>query len=299
MGTRVRLACPRKDGSEFWAEVSLSPLRADGDLVVVCAIRDATERLRAEDERASLLARERIAREAAERAIRDREEFLWVAAHELNTPITSLRGYAQLLVRQLSTAGVREAARALRGVEIIDQSAGRLAELVGQLLDVSRMQSGTLVLQYQEVDLTALVRREVEAAQLRSSDHVFLLRAPSSLPAHVDPLRLEQALANLTHNAVKFSAAGTRIAVVLASMGASVLLSIGDHGGGVPPEQRPHLFEPLYQAHSGDQLTRPAGMGLGLYICRQIVELHQGCIEARFPRSGGTRFVISLPLAEA
>jgi PAS domain S-box-containing protein len=297
MGSGVRLACRRKDGSDFWAEISLSPVRTGGNLTIVCAIRDVTERLRAEDERASILAREHIALQAAENAMREREQFLRVAAHELKTPITSLRGYAQLLVRQLNRDGVLEASRALRAVEIMDRSAGRLAELVGQLLDLSRIQAGNLALECQEVDLTTLVRRETDAARVRATEHRFLLRVPARLSARVDPLRLEQVLSNLLDNAVKVSPTGSRICVLLARRGTVVSLSVRDHGPGIPPEQRAHLFERFHQVHTGDQLTRRPGMGLGLYLSRQIIELHGGRIEARFPRDGGVRFVVWLPAA--
>jgi signal transduction histidine kinase len=257
-----------------------------------------TERVRAEDERTALLEREQQARAAAEAAIRERDEFLWVAAHELKTPVTSLRGYAQLLLRQLGTRGVLEASRARRALTILDQSAGRLAELVGQLLDVSRIESGKLVLAPRTVDLAGLVRQAAEVAQLRAAEHHFLARTPASLIACVDGLRLEQVVVNLLDNAAKFSPPGTRVWVHLASAGGTIRLTVRDQGPGIAALHLEHLFERFYQAHAGDHMTRRPGMGLGLYLSREIVQLHGGQIAVQCPRGGGSRFVVSVP-AEA
>src|SRR5438270_6653370 len=192
MGTGLRLVCRRKDGTEFWAEISLSPIATAAGLVVTCAIRDVTERLNGEDERAALLAREQSARDAA--AVRARDEFLCVAAHELKTPVTSLRGYAQLLLRQLRTQGVLDVKLTTRALNVIDQSSGRLDELVSRLLDVSRIQAGKLALDPRETDVVPLVWRTVDAAQLRTTEHHLKVRAPASRWASIDPLRFEQVL---------------------------------------------------------------------------------------------------------
>lgn len=296
MGTGLRLACRRKDGSEFWAEISLSPVVAAGQLLVVSSIRDVSERVRAEDERAALLVREETARVAAEAAIRARDEMLSVAAHELRTPVTSLRGYAQLLLRQLRNEGVLQRDMVRRALEIIDQSSARLVDLVGQLLDLSRIRAGRLVLQPQEVELTSLVRRVVAATQLRAGEHRFVVNAPANLLACVDPLRLEQVLASLLDNAVKFSPTGAPIRVRLSANEGLVRLSVRDYGPGISRKQRAHIFDRFYQGHAGDTLARGPGMGLGLYISREIVELHSGQIGVQLARGGGTRFSVSFPL---
>jgi len=294
MGTGLRLVCRRKDGTEFWAEISLSPIATGAGLVVTCAIRDVTERLNAEDERAALLAREQSARDAA--AVRARDEFLCVAAHELKTPVTSLRGYAQLLLRQLRTQGVLDVKLTTRALNVIDQSSGRLEELVTRLLDVSRIQAGKLALDPRPTDVVPLVWRTVDAAQLRTTEHRLKVRAPASLLALIDPLRFEQVVSNLLDNAVKFSPPATRIDVVVSTDGPSVRLTVRDRGDGIRPEHRAQIFDSFRQAEQPDHLTRRRGIGLGLYVSREIVHLHGGCVDVQSPPGGGTRFVVTLPL---
>jgi signal transduction histidine kinase len=112
----------------------------------------------------------------------------------------------------------------------------------------------------------------------------------------LDPLRIEQVLTNLLDNAIKYSPDGGQIHISLSREADNVRLSVRDHGVGVPVEHRGHIFDRFYQAHAGGPLTSMAGMGLGLYISRQIVELHGGSIDAEFPDDGGTRLVVSLPV---
>ncbi|MCA1646449.1 MAG: GAF domain-containing protein [Chloroflexi bacterium] len=230
-------------------------------------------------------------------AVSIRDEFLSVAAHELKTPMTSLRGYAQLLGREFDKGYVANADRARRAALTIQVQSDKLARLVGQLLDVSRIQSGKLALEREQADLSALVRDLVEAARAQLSNHTLVAHLPTSAVLAIDPLRVEQVVTNLIDNAIKYSPEGGRIDVVLnAAAGADrVQFSVRDQGVGVPLEDRAHIFDRFYQAHAGGALTSMAGMGLGLYISRQIVELHGGTIEAVFPEEGGAQFVVSLP----
>jgi signal transduction histidine kinase len=235
-------------------------------------------------------------------AVSIRDEFLSVAAHELKTPMTSLRGYAQLLAREFEPGRAELASpeRARRAAMTIQVQSDKLARLVGQLLDVSRIQSGKLAIERRTTDLTELVKDIVEAARTQLRDHTLVARLPDELLLFVDPLRVEQVLTNLIDNAIKYSPDGGQIDVVLSTCGAeSIQVSIRDHGVGVPPEHRAHIFDRFYQAHAGGPLTSMAGMGLGLYISRQIVEQHGGTIEAEFPDEGGTNIVVTLPLTRA
>jgi PAS domain S-box-containing protein len=231
-------------------------------------------------------------------AVSIRDEFLSVAAHELKTPMTSLRGYAQLLAREFETGRAELASpeRARRAAMTIQVQSDKLARLVGQLLDVSRIQSGKLALERKTTDLSELIKDIVEAARTQLKEHTLVARLPDELLVFVDPLRVEQVVTNLIDNAIKYSPDGGQIDVVLATCGdEAVQLSIRDHGVGVPPEHRAHIFDRFYQAHAGGPLTSMAGMGLGLYISRQIVEQHGGTIEAEFPDEGGTNVVVTLP----
>jgi signal transduction histidine kinase len=260
------------------------------------AERDATEAaLRgAAAERARLYAAEQQAREAAEAAVRTRSEFLSVAAHELRNPIAALRGYAQLAARQL--AGEPDRARLAGALAELERQTTRLNDLVGRLLDVARIDSGKLTLEPRMTDLRVLVEDVVATVRTTSPDHPVVVRAPERVEAVVDPLRVEQVLANLLGNAVKFSPPGSPVEVELSAGGdGHVRLAVRDRGVGVPPERRDRLFEPFHQAHGEGY---GGGMGLGLYVSRQVAELHGGAIGAEFPSDGGARFVLTLP-AEA
>jgi signal transduction histidine kinase len=232
-------------------------------------------------------------------AVSIRDEFLSVAAHELKTPMTSLRGYAQLLGREFDKGHAANPDRARRAAMTIQVQSDKLARLVGQLLDVSRIQSGKLAIECKEADLSELVRDVVEGARSQLRHHTLVARLPDQLVLLVDPLRMEQVVTNLIDNAIKYSPEGGQIDVVLDDRTErdDVQLTVLDHGVGVPLEHRAHIFDRFYQAHAGGPLTSMAGMGLGLYISRQIVELHGGIIEAEFPEEGGTRLVVTLPRA--
>jgi signal transduction histidine kinase len=233
----------------------------------------------------------RLYREAQE-ALAARDEFLSVAAHELKTPITSVRGFAQLTLRALDQAGAVDHQRLREALAVVNSQSDKLARLVSQLLDVSRIQSGRLALQCQDADLSQLVAEVVSNVQRQSERHRLLLDAPAELAIWVDPLRIEQVLTNLLDNAIKFSPEGGPIEInVDCAESGTARLVVRDHGIGVPPEHRGQIFERFYQA----AVKHAAGIGLGLYISRQIVELHGGQIAAEFPPDGGTRFVVTLP----
>jgi signal transduction histidine kinase len=229
----------------------------------------------------------------AQRATRLRDEFLSVAAHELKTPMTTLRGYTQLLGRATAGGQLPPAALLHRSVHAIDSQSEKLVRLTEQLLDVSRIEAGKLQLSRSEVDLVKLVRGIVDAVQESTTKHRICLEAPQTCPAWADPMRLEQVVANLVGNAVKYSPNGGRIEVSLREPDPSrIELVVRDWGLGIPPDRRENLFGRFYQAHGEGHF---GGLGLGLYISRQIVELHGGTIEADFPSSGGSHFVVTLP----
>ena len=234
----------------------------------------------------------RLYREAKE-ALAFRDEFLSVAAHELKTPITSLRGFAQLTLRALA-AGEVDRPRLVKALGVVDNQAEKLSRLVSQLLDVSRIESGRLALNCRDTELRELVADVVANAQRQTDQHALLLHGPGDVRVRADPLRIEQVMTNLLDNAIKFSPQGGPVDVEVDSAGpGTARLVVRDRGIGIPPEHRGQIFERFYQAGAGD--THTAGMGLGLYISRQIVELHGGRIAAEFPDDGGTRFVVTLP----
>ncbi|MBI2760165.1 MAG: MEDS domain-containing protein [Chloroflexi bacterium] len=255
---------------------------------------EIAERRRVEDLLLVALASERAAREEAEAALRLRNEFLSIAAHELKTPITTLGGYAQFVLRQNKRQRDLEPEHLMQSLQIIAGQAGRLSRLLDQLLDISRLEAGRLTLDRQPTDLVALVEQVVSGARAWSDRHVITLTVPPTLEAMVDPLRLEQVVTNLLDNAIKYSPDGGPVEVELSRVGGTAAeLMVRDWGLGIPLEKRGQIFERFYQAHSGGHQS---GMGLGLYISRRLVEAHGGEIRAEFPPDGGTSFTVRLPV---
>ena len=252
-------------------------------------------------------------------ALAGRDEFLSVAAHELRTPLTNVRGYVEPIGFECAPARggwrvtipswrpdseleidvIEEVARhhgysnIRPALGAIDRESEKLVRLVAQLLDVSRIEAGQLTLDRRPTDVARVVADVAASVQLRTGRHTIRVDAAAPVPALVDPLRLEQVLANLLGNAVKYSPDGGLIDVGVSPADAGMVrLTVRDHGGGIPSEHLPRIFERFYRVRPHDAV---AGMGLGLYISRQIVELHGGRIEVESPPDGGTRFTIALP----
>jgi PAS domain S-box-containing protein/excisionase family DNA binding protein len=285
-----------KTGQRISVSVTISPIRnAAGRLVGASAIaRDISERRQLELEREELLVREQQARAASEAAVRVRDEFLSIASHELRSPLATVKGHAQMALRRLDRDGQLEPKRATEAFQAIASQSDKLNRLIDQLLNVSRLENGKLQLERQTMDVVAVVEQVVSNALARCDGHLISLVAPHSIAAEVDPLRLEQVLTNLLDNAIKYSPEGGGIEVEVSRPLADALaIAIRDHGPGVPPEKRSLIFERFYQAHGNGH---KAGLGLGLYVSRQIAELHGGTITAEFPSDGGSRFVVALPL---
>ena len=229
----------------------------------------------------------------AEKAIRARDEFLSVAAHELKTPITSLRGFTQLALRGLAKAGETDSTETRQRLQMVDHHSKKLARLVCQLLDVSRMEARRLTLDRRTVDVVKLAHTVVAAARADGDGHTFEVKAPRPATAVVDPTLMERVLANLVDNAIRYSPGGGPIEVEVTPVEAgTVSIAVRDWGISIQPEHRDHIFDRYYQAHTSDNL---GGLGLGLYICREIVNLHGGRIELETPADGGSRFVVTLP----
>ena len=260
------------------------------------------------------VAAEREARARAEAAVRAREEFLSIAAHELKTPITTILGRAQLDLRKLrrrADAGADE----LRGelsetLETIVQQARRMAVLTTHLLDVSRLERGAIQLERRETDLMALVRGVVDGfgGSVDPARHPISIVGPDTLVAQVDAMRLEQVVTNLLDNAVRFSPNGGEIRVAVERVAGDdeagcerVRIAVRDHGVGVPEAERTRIFERFHRAHAlpGDAGWAMGGLGLGLYIAHQVTERHGGTIAHEAPDGPGACFVVTLPLGAA
>jgi PAS domain S-box-containing protein len=275
----------RKDGSTFWANVVITPLYDGPKLIGYTKVtRDLTDRLRHEQERAESAASE--ARARAEVAARD--AFLAVAAHELKTPMTSARTAVQLLKRSFRVRTDLDPTQA-RSLQLVDEQIEKLGRLVTRLLETVQIQSKRFELLRERTDVADLVRSTVDRIG-GPVDRVVSLTTPISLIADIDPLRFEQVLTNLVGNAIKFGPAGKPILVELEQRPSELRLRVFDHGPGIPEDRRQHLFERFFQANPDR-----SGMGLGLFITKEIVDLHGGSISVEFPPSGGTRFTVSIP----
>lgn len=245
---------------------------------------------RAEEEKIAAV-KERAARVEAEAAVRMRDEFLSIAAHELKTPVTGLLGFSELAQYEMDK---RESSDELRhAVDVIQRQSTKLSGLVSQLLNISQIEGGKVALNRSLTDVVRVAQDVARTARSNSGQHDIAVVGPQSLQAMVDPLRFEEVLTNLVENAVKFSPSGGAIEIDICEPEPwRFRVAVSDHGIGIPPAHRAGIFDRFYQAHSGDFY---GGMGLGLYISKQIVDLHGGRLVAEFPAAGGTRFVAELP----
>jgi PAS domain S-box-containing protein len=252
-------------------------------------IVDASERRSYERE---LLA----ARQSAEAALQVRDQFVSLAAHELKTPLTALLGNIELLQRRAA----REQSltpRDQRTLQLIADQTNRLNAMIHALLDVSRIQHGQLAVELAPLDLCELIRRIIAENQATLAERTVLLDCaiPTAL-IQGDALRLEQVFLNLLYNAAKYSASPTPISVVVRGGAGAVCVDIADQGIGIPAAAIPRLFQRFFRAANVvDQ--RISGMGIGLYVVKEIVDLHGGTIDVESSEDQGSTFSVCLPAA--
>jgi PAS domain S-box-containing protein len=274
-----------------------APIRdANGRLRgVVLVFRDVSERKAIEDEREQLLQSERAARSAAELAGRMKDEFLATLSHELRTPLNAILGYATLL--QMGSSSEDEMQEA---IATIAKNARLQAQLIEDLLDMNRIISGKVRLDVQAVDLAGVIDAALETVRPSADAKGLRIRRildPLAGAVRGDPSRLQQIVWNLLSNAVKFTPKGGQVQVSLERANSHVEITVTDTGQGITPEFLPHVFDRFRQADSSS--TRHfGGLGLGLSIVKQLVELHGGTVRAKSPGlNQGASFVVSLPLA--
>jgi PAS domain S-box-containing protein len=296
----ARLKC--KDGSVRHVLINSNVMWEEDRFVHTrCFTRDITERKRAEEElRESrsqleeLLKREQSARAEAEQANRLKDEFLATVSHELRTPLTAILGWAHLL--RVKRFDEQSTANAL---ETIERNAHAQAQLIDDLLDVSRIIAGNLRLDVRQVEPGSFIEAAVEA--LRPAAEAKGVRIQRVLDTGVvsvagDPARLQQVVWNLLSNAIKFTPGGGSVQVKLERIDSHIEIAVSDTGAGIKAEFLPHVFDRFRQA---DQKTtrQHGGLGLGLAIVRHLVELHGGTVEADSPGEGrGATFVVKLPV---
>jgi signal transduction histidine kinase/ActR/RegA family two-component response regulator len=257
--------------------------------------KEIQERARAEEALRMALMREQIARSEAQVANRMKDEFLATVSHELRTPLNAIIGWAHLL-----RSGRLDEATIARAVETIDRNAKSQAQLIEDILDVSRMITGKLKLNKEPVDLSAVINAALDSVQLAADAKEIQLAVtldPSARQTIGDSNRLQQVVWNLLANAIKFTPSKGHIEVKVERAGNFAQLCVSDSGQGISPEFLPFIFDRFRQA-DGTSTRQHGGLGLGLSIVRQLVELHGGTIKAESKGAGkGATFIIKLPLA--
>jgi two-component system phosphate regulon sensor histidine kinase PhoR len=261
-------------------------------------------------EGAVVIFRDITTRERRERA---KDDFLAVTAHELRNPLAAVRSYADLLLRREQQRTESGDSRDLHGLTVLSQQVTHMLRMVDNLLDVSRLDAGQLDLQTQRADLVALAAQVLDQQRPNAPHHKLLLHSEQEeVWIDCDPLRIHQVLTNLVSNAVKYSPPGKTVEVVVTLRSAAqiitteaptptadtasttayaALLSVSDQGKGIPADQQTRLFQRFYRAH------RPGaeGLGLGLYLSRQFVEMHGGRIWVESNEGQGSTFLVALP----
>jgi PAS domain S-box-containing protein len=274
----------RKDGTRFWAHVVITPIRdASNNLVGFVKItRDLTERRKADDERVRLA--------QAQEAIRLRDDFLSIASHELRTPLTALQLQLRSIRVQVGAGGNGLADRVERAMRVGE----RMANLIEALLDVSRLATGKLKLTFEWLDLMDVAREIVERSRESAADSrcTLSLEGHGPIEGRWDRLRVEQVLTNLLSNAIKY-ASGKPIVVSVGRSDGEAVLQVRDSGPGIAEEQLSRIFDRFERA---DSTGYYGGMGLGLYVAREIAQAHGGKIVAGNLPGGGAAFTVRLPL---
>src|SRR5262245_19819643 len=260
------------------------------------ALVDITEKKRAAQEREELLAREQAARQDAESATKAKDRFLATVSHELRTPLTPILGWSRILREKPLSAS-----HAGHALESIERNARMQAQLIDDLLDFSRSIAGKVRLSIQLVDLPGIISAAIDTIRTGAYAKTLTIETKFDEEARVvsgDPRRLQQVIWNLLSNAVKFTPRGGRIEVQTHHVNSDIQIVVKDTGKGIPAEFLPHVFEPFSQAENGTIRTY-GGLGLGLAIVRQIVDLHGGAIRINSTEGEGTTFTIRLPMGDA
>jgi signal transduction histidine kinase len=231
-------------------------------------------------------------------AVHLRDQFLSIASHELKTPLTSLLGNAQLLQRRARREGSAFSERDLRSIGVITDQAGRLNKLIAALLDIARIEAGHLSIERAPIDIGGLARRVVGEVQPTLEQHsLAYVGVDEPLIVSGDELRIEQVLQNLIGNAIKYSPTGGPVVVQAERRGRTAYLLVIDRGIGIPASALPRLFSRFFRA-SNVNPQHISGLGVGLYVVKEIVALHGGDVTAISHEGAGSTFTVSLPLLD-
>lgn len=288
----------RLAGSESvrWINVQSSPMFSDlGKLIGhVGTVRDVTDRKQAEEERGRLI-REQVARQEAERANQMKDEFLAILSHELRTPLNAILGWSRLLRSKTFDQETID-----KALETIERNAKSQAQLIEDILDVSRILRGKLNLNMHPIPLESVIKLAIDSLQPLAEEKSIVIEltgSPNVGEVTGDSDRLQQIVWNLLSNAIKFTPPEGKVEVRLESVGEEAQIQIIDSGIGIAPDFLPYVFDRFRQADSSTTRSY-GGLGLGLAIVRHLVELHGGKVHAENNPGEGAKFTVALPIAK-
>jgi PAS domain S-box-containing protein len=274
-----------KSGEIRTALFSAEPIEYDGEPCILSVTNDIT--------RYKQIEAQALEAENLRTVDRLRTELLANVSHELRTPLASIKGFATMLLdydKRLKSQEKREY------LETIDKNADRLIELIEQLLEMSQLGVGMLSIKKTPTDVINLCRTTISEARVRSRSHDFVLDLPQKLPRiNIDDRRIRQVLDNIIDNAAKYSDSGTEIALSVRKTGNELLFTVTDHGAGIPKKDLPRIFHHMFHSPRGQKIGVP-GAGLGLSICKGLIEAHGGKIWIESEEGVGTRCFFTLPL---
>jgi PAS domain S-box-containing protein len=286
----------RKDGGDVWAHVNVVALYDDkgNPTRLIASVEEITGRKQAEAEREEALTRERMARSESEDASRSKDEFIAMVSHELRSPLNAILGWTRIL-RQ----GRPDEELYHRATEIIERSARMQSQLIEDLMDTARMVRGKLKLEVRPVNLMTVIEKAMDIVRPATDAKGIVIEAKLDRDAGQitgDPDRLQQVVWNLLSNAVKFTNEGGRVEVILRRVDPCVEIIVRDTGCGISREFLPQVFERYHQADASGG-RRKGGLGLGLALVRQLVEMHGGSVMAESAGEGeGATFTVKLPV---
>ena len=271
-----------KNGQIKWVLQTVARIHFQGREAILGNLMDITER--------KYLERKVIEYEELNKM---KTDLLATVSHELRTPLATIKGYSTMMVDYFSRLNQNEKRDYLKS---IDHSTDRLAMLVDNLLDTSRMEAGLLKLEKHSTSLVKLIETITTEAKLRANRHEILTRIDKEIPnINIDAKRIRQVLDNLINNAIKYSPPDTKVTITAKKSGDKVILSVTDRGSGIPPEELKNVFDRMYRIEQR-LYSGVDGLGLGLYICRRLVEAHGGKIWVESTIGKGSTVFFTLPL---